>query len=128
MTGVLSEIAWLRKRSAKQQGRSQDFFQLLQLRVLRVGFLQDGDVGIGVFPEGEEILIRGAGLGGVALQGIGAGKLEMSQSADWIILDNSAMGENFLEFNGGFASLMRGQIRFATQIRGIERCCQTCTA
>ena len=29
----------------------------LQLRVLRFGLLQDGDVGIGVFPEGEEILI-----------------------------------------------------------------------
>jgi hypothetical protein len=26
---------------------------LLQLRVLRLGFLQDGDVGVGVFPEGE---------------------------------------------------------------------------
>ena len=29
----------------------------LQLRVLGLGFLQDGDVGIDVFPEGEEILI-----------------------------------------------------------------------
>src|ERR1700676_814827 len=28
---------------------------LLQLRVLRLGFLQDGNVGVGVFPEGEEI-------------------------------------------------------------------------
>jgi hypothetical protein len=37
--------AWLRKRSAKQQGRSQDFSQLLQLRVLRLGLFQDGDVG-----------------------------------------------------------------------------------
>jgi len=27
---------------------------LLQLRVLRLGFLPDGDVGVGVFPEGEE--------------------------------------------------------------------------
>ena len=27
----------------------------LQLRVLRLGFLQDGDVGIGVFPEREEV-------------------------------------------------------------------------
>ena len=25
--------------------------RLLQLRVLRLGFLQDGDVGVGVFPE-----------------------------------------------------------------------------
>jgi len=39
------------------------FFQLgkhspvsLQLPVLRLGMLQDGDVGVGVFPEGEEVL------------------------------------------------------------------------
>ena len=33
--------------------------RLLQLRVLRFGFLQDGDVGVGVFPEGEEIFVGG---------------------------------------------------------------------
>jgi hypothetical protein len=35
---------------------------LSQLRVLRFGFLQDGDVGVGVFPETEELLVSGAGL------------------------------------------------------------------
>ncbi len=55
---------------------------LLQLRVLRLGFLQDGDVGVGVFPEREEILVGGerpdaGGVGirplrGSRLQGIGA--------------------------------------------------------
>ncbi len=34
---------------------------LLQLRVLGFGLLIDGDVGIGVFPKAEEILIRRAG-------------------------------------------------------------------
>ena len=42
---------------------------LLQLRVLGLGFLQDGDVRVGVFPQCEEILIGRLGLGGVALQG-----------------------------------------------------------
>ena len=27
---------------------------LLQFRVFRLGFLQDGDVGVGIFPEGEK--------------------------------------------------------------------------
>ena len=36
---------------------------LLQLCVFRFGFLQDGDVGVSVFPQIEEILIGGAGLG-----------------------------------------------------------------
>ena len=31
----------------------------LQLRVLRLGLLQDGDVGVGVFPEGEEVVVGG---------------------------------------------------------------------
>jgi hypothetical protein len=47
--------------------------ELLQPRVLRLGFFQDGNVGVGVFPEREEILIRRLGFGGVALHGIGSG-------------------------------------------------------
>jgi hypothetical protein len=39
---------------------------LLQLRVLRLGLLEDGDVGVGVLPEGEEVVIGGAGPGRVA--------------------------------------------------------------
>jgi hypothetical protein len=31
----------------------------LQLRLLRLGLLQDGDVGVGVFPEGEEVFVGG---------------------------------------------------------------------
>jgi hypothetical protein len=38
---------------------------LLQLRVLPLGFFQDGNVGVGVFPQREKILVGGAGLGGV---------------------------------------------------------------
>jgi hypothetical protein len=40
---------------------------LLQLRVLGFGLLQDGNVGIGVFPEGQEILVCCACLDFVAL-------------------------------------------------------------
>ena len=36
---------------------------LFQLCVFRLGFLEDGDVGVGIFPECEEILIGGAGFG-----------------------------------------------------------------
>ena len=40
---------------------------LLQLSVLGLGSFQDGDIGVGILPEGEKILIGGAGLGGVTL-------------------------------------------------------------
>jgi hypothetical protein len=50
--------------------------QLLQFRVLRLGLLQDADVGIGVFPEREEILVGRTGLRGVAGEGDCAGKTQ----------------------------------------------------
>lgn len=43
--------------------------ELLQLRLLRLGLLEDGRVD--VFPDREGILIRRLGLGGVALRGVG---------------------------------------------------------
>ena len=36
-----------------------DIIPLLQLRVLRFGFLQDGNVGVGVFPQREKIFVGG---------------------------------------------------------------------
>jgi hypothetical protein len=62
--------------------------RLLQLGVLRLGFFQDGDVRVGVFPEGEEIFIgrERSDAGGIGiralrssrLQGIGASHAQMS--------------------------------------------------
>jgi len=43
---------------------------LFQLCVLRLGFLEDGNIRVGFFPEREEILIDSGGLGGVALHGV----------------------------------------------------------
>ena len=40
----------------------------LQPLILAFGLLEDGDVGVGIFPEGEEVPIGSLGLGGVALQ------------------------------------------------------------
>jgi hypothetical protein len=47
---------------ARGEGQSQRLVReerLLQLRVLRLSFLQDGDVGIGIPPEGEKIFVGG---------------------------------------------------------------------
>src|ERR1039458_8275582 len=59
--------------------RRRRTLQLLQLRVLGLGLLQDGDVGVGVFPEGEEILVCSLRFGGIACHRIGASELEMGQ-------------------------------------------------
>jgi hypothetical protein len=42
-----------------QQASRHNFIGLLKLGVLRLGFFQDGDVGVGVFPEREEIFVGG---------------------------------------------------------------------
>src|ERR1019366_984691 len=45
----------------KQQTPRKGAGQLLQLCVLRFGFLQDGDIGVGVFPEGDNCLSEARG-------------------------------------------------------------------
>jgi hypothetical protein len=67
-----------RSRSKRLRRRNLEV-KSLQLGVFDFGLFEDGNVGIGVFPEGEEILIRGAGFGGVALQHIGASELNMNE-------------------------------------------------
>jgi integrase len=46
--------------------------RLLQLRVLRLGFLQDGNVGVGVFPEGKKIFVSGErpNAGGIGIRSL----------------------------------------------------------
>src|ERR1017187_10230011 len=95
-------------------------FQLLQLSVLRFGLLKDGNVGVGVFPEDKEILIGGFRLCGIALQGVGASKLQMRQRTYGVADYDPAMVENFLELSGGFGALVRGQIGEATHINRIQ--------
>ena len=55
---------WLEIHAAQEaleaRGEARGLFQLC---VFRLGLLQDRDVGVGVFPEREEILVGGAGLG-----------------------------------------------------------------
>src|ERR1035438_9707452 len=99
---------------------------LLQLRVLCLGLLQDRNVGVGVFPEGEEVLIGGFCFGDVALHGIGSTQLEMSQYADRIPDHYPGVIQNFLEFLGSLSALTRSQIRLTTRIDGIESPEKTC--
>src|SRR5580692_1277005 len=99
---------------------------LLQLRVLGLCLLQDGDVGIAVFPQNEEILIGGFCFGGVALHGISSSQLKMSQYADGIADHDSGVIQNLLKFPGGLSAMVRGQMRLSTHINGIEGPEETC--
>jgi hypothetical protein len=69
----------------------------MQLCILGFGLFQEGDVAVGVFPEGEEVLVGSAGFGGVALNSEGAGKAEMRRCTNDFVEHNSAMIEDFDE-------------------------------
>ncbi len=76
------ECRWLMFRNPEtlaiftEVRRSQAVRHLLQLRVLGFCFFQDGDVGIGAFPEREELLVGGKGPGA---RGIGFGSLRSAR-------------------------------------------------
>src|SRR5271170_6131731 len=109
---------------------TQIAFQLLQLRVLRLGLLQDGDVGVGVFPEGEEIFVGvertdagGVGfrsLPGFRLQGVRTSHAQMRQRSRPAVPDNPAVVENLLELGGSSAALSRCQVCLAAHIYMVE--------
>src|SRR5271156_432134 len=103
---------------------------LLQLRVLRLGLLQDGDIGIRVFPEDEEILIRGkrpypGSIGNCALrssclQSIRASHSQMRQRSRPTVPDNSAMIENLLKLGSGSAALSGCQVCLSAYVHMVE--------
>src|ERR1700686_3344045 len=51
----------------------------MQLRVLCLGCFQDGDVGIGIFPERQKILVLGASFRSIGLQGVGTSQAQVRQ-------------------------------------------------
>src|SRR2546426_8097134 len=94
--------------------------ELLQLRVLRLGFLQHGDVGIGVFPEGEEVLVRSVGFCGISLHRICTRKAHARQRTQREVSHRAPVIDKFLIFHRRLFASMQPQIGFASYIGGME--------
>ena len=62
-----------------------------------LGLLQDRNVGVGVFPEDQGILIRAFCLGHVAVDRVGSAKVEMGECAQSEVHHDAAMLEKLLE-------------------------------
>jgi tetratricopeptide (TPR) repeat protein len=61
--------------AAIQSGKSRTSFVLLwQFGEFGFGRVEDGKIGVGVFPNGKQLPIGGFGFGGVSLHGVGAGQ------------------------------------------------------
>src|ERR1700683_3995238 len=96
------------------------FSQLLQLGELCLGFLQDGNVRVGIFPKREEILVRRAGSGGVAGHAVCASETEVSQRANRLVSNDAGMVQNLLKLTRRWGRLLLQQIRGAPQVNRIE--------
>src|SRR5271169_490188 len=93
---------------------------LVQLRILRFGLLEDGDVRVGVFPKRKEILIGSTSSCCITPQNGGTSEAEMSKRADWLVERDAAMVENFLKLCGSFAAPMCGQMGLSSHKDGVQ--------
>src|SRR5258708_27539111 len=91
-----------------------------QLGEFGFGLLKNRDVGVGVLPERQEILVGSLCLGLIAQQSESSAQLQMRQSAHRIGANNGAVIENLLKFRRGFNPLMGGQIRLAAHIGWVK--------
>src|ERR1700675_1665430 len=103
---------------------------LLKLRVLTFGLLQDGDVGVGILPEREEIRVSGerpytGGIGiralrGPRLQRIGTSHTQMRQRSRPAVPHDPAVVENLLKLGRGSITLSGCQVCLSTYIYVVE--------
>src|ERR1700750_646461 len=70
--------------------------QSLELRILCLGLLQQWNVGVGVFPNGEEILIGRFCLGLISRQRVRPTQVEMRKSSNGRVYHNPPMVVDFL--------------------------------
>ena len=92
---------------------------LLELCVFRLGSLQDGDFGIGVFPKSQKVLVGGAGLACVALERSGPRYAKMCQRAQREIEHNPGMLHHLLELRGRFFALVGFEVCLSAKVNGI---------
>ncbi len=89
---------------------------LFQPCVLRLGFPQDGNIRVGVFPDREEILIGGAGLGSVALHGVSTRQSDAGQRTPGKVHHQSSVVDESLKFRCRSVAVAEHEIGFPAQI------------
>src|ERR1700680_3083153 len=122
----ISAVDWLVRKAGCPVDQAQALTfsklvtELLQLGVFCLGLLKDRNIRIGVFPEGEEILIRGSGLCRIALQNVGAPELHMRQGSDGFVQHGSPMIEDLLKLCRSFPATVSRKKGFSAHINGIH--------
>src|ERR1019366_990611 len=110
----MSVNAWLQQLRVNSVRRRR-ILLLLQLRVFCLGFFQDGNVGIGILPRGEEILVGGACARSVVLCGQRPREPELRERIVEIQGPQAAARQELAELRDGFARLPGGKVGLAAQ-------------
>src|SRR5580700_5643299 len=100
---------------------------LLHLRELNLGLFQDGDVGVGVFPDCEEIFVgrecpSAGGIGiralrGLLLQSVRPRYSQMRQGSRPAVPDDAAVVENLLKLDSSRTTLPGCYVCFSSNVR-----------
>src|SRR5271157_4789580 len=96
--------------------------------VLRFGLDEDGDVGIGVLPQREKILIRGAGFiagGGIfgGIECVSASQAEAGQRSRRIVRYQAVVVDELLKFRRRRVAVVQHEIGFSPQISREQIAC-----
>lgn len=113
----LQQFSKVSKLTAKMNSRNL----LLKPRVFRFGLLQDGNIGVGVFPESQEIQVGAASFCGIFLQCVGTRKLESGNGAQRKICHQPAMIDELLEFRCRRSAISFCHEGLAAHVRGAKR-------
>src|SRR6516162_8898336 len=84
--------------------------RLSQPSVLGLCLFQSGDIGVGVFPDCEEVFVHGTGLGSVALQRVGASQSEAGERSPRKSGNEPGMINELLEFSRCPVTVVQCQI------------------
>src|ERR1700740_2162077 len=76
---LLLEPARSRRSSLYQPVARKEACELLQLAVFRPSFIEDGNVGISILPQGKEILIRSFGFRRIPRHGVGTAQAQLGE-------------------------------------------------
>src|SRR5262249_7219020 len=92
----------------------------LQHGVFRLGILENLDVGGGILPNGQEILISTPGFDPVCLNNVRSAQLQVRQGAYRIGEHDAAVIEDLLKFRGGLLATSCCKVRLTAHIGSIE--------
>src|SRR5678815_4841422 len=91
-----------------------------QFGVFRLGLREDRDVGVGVFPQSEEILVGGLRLGQISGLRERSTQLQKRQCAYGIRADDPTMTEDLLKFRNSLRISVGVQKSLAPHIRRVQ--------